>query len=391
MVKLDYVKVHDNEGDGNGILNNGETAFIEVNFKNFGRQPFSELIGKLSSTDKYIRVMNATDKVSSIRADQDSSVIFKAILGLETPQFHFIEFQINLSSKEKYELEEIFQLNNVSGLFDNFEYESRDWVHASWKTTPNDHDDWQWGTPQGKAGDPSSAYSGTKCWGTDLGYDDYDVTSWDGYYQHNVLNYLKSPAFDCSGLTNVGLRFQRWLDILPGDIARIKVNYTTVWTSQPEEIHDSQWQEQLINISDLADNRKSVTIMFELQSNGEGWAGGWNIDDVLVTGDLVSSISQASSETVPDEFQLFDNYPNPFNPITKLAYTIPSNQHVELKIINVLGRKVNTLVFEDQEAGFHQIIWNGKDSNGNTISSGVYLYQLKVGECVQTKKLLFLK
>lgn len=106
---------------------------------------------------------------------------------------------------------------------------------------------------------------------------------------------------------------------------------------------------------------------------------------------LISKITFKNiSENLPNEFKLFNNYPNPFNPTTTIAYFIHSPRHVTLKIIDVLGRVVNALVFEDQEAGYYQIIWKGEDTNGNIVPSGVYFYQLEAGNFVETKKLLFL-
>ncbi len=94
---------------------------------------------------------------------------------------------------------------------------------------------------------------------------------------------------------------------------------------------------------------------------------------------------------IDHEFKLFDNFPNPFNPTTKIAYSIPSRQHVILKIFDGLGREVITLVNEQQDKGYHQIIWDGTDRTGNIVSSGIYLYQLKAGNFNDIRKLLFLK
>ena len=110
-----------------------------------------------------------------------------------------------------------------------------------------------------------------------------------------------------------------------------------------------------------------------------------------MTGDLISEVASNLFENMSNKFQLFDNYPNPFNPKTKISYIIPSDQLVELKIIDMLGREVNRLVFEQQEQGRYQIEWDGKDQRGNLVASGIYLYQLKAGNYVNTRKLLFLK
>ncbi|HAB50770.1 MAG TPA: hypothetical protein DCE80_01095 [Ignavibacteriales bacterium] len=92
----------------------------------------------------------------------------------------------------------------------------------------------------------------------------------------------------------------------------------------------------------------------------------------------------------PLEFSLAQNYPNPFNPSTKIKYAIPGNvetRHgVSLRVYDVLGNEVATLVNEEKEAGSYEVEWNAVDK-----SSGVYFYQLKAGEYANTKKMILLR
>ncbi len=94
----------------------------------------------------------------------------------------------------------------------------------------------------------------------------------------------------------------------------------------------------------------------------------------------------------PQEFLLKQNYPNPFNPQTTISYQLPVCSKATLKIYDVLGKEVRTLVNENKAAGCHSVIWDGRDNSGQLVSSWVYFYQLKSGDNFsQTKKLLFLK
>jgi len=90
-------------------------------------------------------------------------------------------------------------------------------------------------------------------------------------------------------------------------------------------------------------------------------------------------------------FHLYQNYPNPFNTSTTVKYSIPINGHVSVKIYNVLGRKVRTLVDRWQVAGLHRILWDGKDDLGVQTASGVYFYKIHFGEFVQIRKLLLVR
>jgi len=91
-------------------------------------------------------------------------------------------------------------------------------------------------------------------------------------------------------------------------------------------------------------------------------------------------------------FQLFQNYPNPFNPATVMSYQLPVTSRVSLRIYDILGREIKTLVDEVKSAGIHTVQWNGNNSAGNKVGSGVYFYQLKGGaDLLTTKKMTVLK
>ena len=104
----------------------------------------------------------------------------------------------------------------------------------------------------------------------------------------------------------------------------------------------------------------------------------------------------ASSET-PQDMTLLQNYPNPFNPSTTITYRLPATSHVVLKIYNILGQQVASLIDEDQAEGSHTLIWNGRSSSGTGVSSGVYFYRIEAtsangqGSFVSVKKMMLLK
>ncbi len=93
----------------------------------------------------------------------------------------------------------------------------------------------------------------------------------------------------------------------------------------------------------------------------------------------------------PKNFQLSQNYPNPFNPTTVIAYTLEKSGPVELEIFNLLGEKVKTLVSGRQGAGLHQEGWDGTDEGGRAVSSGLYLYRLRLEKLAQTKKMMLVR
>ena len=96
-------------------------------------------------------------------------------------------------------------------------------------------------------------------------------------------------------------------------------------------------------------------------------------------------------KNVPQTFSLHQNYPNPFNPITTLRYDLPDDNHVTLTIYDLNGREINQLINTIQPAGYKSVQWNATDMYGKPVSAGVYLYQIRAGEFVQTRKMVLLK
>lgn len=94
---------------------------------------------------------------------------------------------------------------------------------------------------------------------------------------------------------------------------------------------------------------------------------------------------------VPTTFDLFQNYPNPFNPSTKIEYQIAQSGYVSLLIYDLLGREVRSLVSTFQQSGHYSVTWDGKDNEGRTLSTGMYIYRLRAGSEVLTKRMLLLK
>ena len=103
------------------------------------------------------------------------------------------------------------------------------------------------------------------------------------------------------------------------------------------------------------------------------------------------------SPSVPIAFELGQNYPNPFNPSTTIKFILPSPEDARLtlpttlRIYNVLGEVVRTLADEPMASGVHQIIWDGKDDEGNQVASGIYFYRLRAGALQDTKKMVLMK
>ncbi len=107
--------------------------------------------------------------------------------------------------------------------------------------------------------------------------------------------------------------------------------------------------------------------------------------------DPVTDIEDERNLSIYSHLTLYPNYPNPFNPTTKISFVIPKNDLVKLDIFNNIGQKVRSLLNQDYSIGIHEVIWDGKNDNGQKVSAGVYYYRLITGDIQQIRKMLLLK
>ena len=118
----------------------------------------------------------------------------------------------------------------------------------------------------------------------------------------------------------------------------------------------------------------------------ETWS--WNPNNNRIElGELRSS----DEISVPNEFRLYDNYPNPFNPTTTIKLALPEDDRVTLSVFNILGRKIAELFDGPLPAGIHTFVWDGNDQNGREMSSGIYFYRVITTKHNESRKMLLLK
>jgi len=152
--------------------------------------------------------------------------------------------------------------------------------------------------------------------------------------------------------------------------------------------------------------------MYEGETDAEGYLSAEvNLDDVgemsvvvtrtgylpyegNITVSLAADVNQDENSAGIESFELSQNYPNPFNPVTSIHYSVSNKSkatHTSLKIYNILGQQVRTLVDGFQKAGNFEVIWDGRDDEGNDLSSGIYFYTLVADDYRSTRKMTFLK
>ncbi len=214
-----------------------------------------------------------------------------------------------------------------------------------------------------------------------------------GNYRNNANNSMTlKNSVNASGSAALILSFwQKYAVQLDKDycIVEVSSNNGSTWqqaikyTGTVSTIHQAQ-----IDITRYANNSSNVKVRFRLTADASTIADGWFVDDILITGYTNSgqSITDANGNNAPYKYSLSQNFPNPFNPATKIKFSIPDNAFAKLVIYDALGKEVETLVNEQLNAGSYESDWNASN-----FPSGVYYYKLTTDNFIQTKRMVLLK
>ena len=171
-----------------------------------------------------------------------------------------------------------------------------------------------------------------------------------------------------------------------GDIAYAEISndhnrtYSTLrafnWNVHPEwqdgHADPGDWFTETFSLDSYVGD--TIAVRFRLTTNSTTTADGWYIDDVHIG---PTTAVRSTGEAIPATFVLEQNYPNPFNPLTVIRYSLPVAGYVTLKVFNVLGEEVATLVNVEQSPGWHRAAWDGTNADGMPVGSGLYLYRLE--------------
>ncbi len=151
-----------------------------------------------------------------------------------------------------------------------------------------------------------------------------------------------------------------------------------------------------INNNSLASDGDYTTVIGKTihNSNSSGFMAAWAQGpwgDLDIWGNYCWPVSGVDDIVIIEVPTLFQNYPNPFNPETTIEYNLNENSNVLIEIYNIKGQKVKTLINDFQEAGYYSVIWNGKDSNGKPVASGLYFYSMQTDNYSEVRKMILLK
>ncbi len=254
-----------------------------------------------------------------------------------------------------------------------------------------------------------SAENGMTKWTTNAG--GWGVTTSQSYSPSNsftdspIGNYVNNAVKTMTLATalnvsaNPILKLSFWykhnIEIL--DNAYVDVSNDNGVTWQSAKFYNgvqSNWTREMLDITSLAGASATLKIRFSLVSNGAVTSDGIYVDNIKLAGYTNAPTGIISNTEVPAKFSLSQNYPNPFNPGTVIKYNLASGNFVSLKVYDILGKEMITLVNERQNAGSYSISFNSSN-----LSSGLYYYRIVAGDgsnnsaqgFVDTKKMLLIK
>ena len=211
-------------------------------------------------------------------------------------------------------------------------------------------------------------FNGATSFNADLSsWDVSNVTDMGGMFSDAASFNADLSAWDVSSVTNMHEMFY--------GTASFNQNISSWNVSNVEEMNNIF--EGALAITD--ENKCAIHTSWSTNSN---WPYDWSASCALTVNEL--SIS-------PRYFKLHDNYPNPFNPTTKIHYDLPKNSFVSIDIYDVTGNKIKSLVNTVQDAGYRSVYWDATNSLGQSVSAGMYIYTVNAGEFRATRKMALIK
>ena len=402
LTHADHVVDDSAGGNGNGCAEPGETISLTVYLTNTGTAKATNVEAVLTTTDPYVSVGTTPSGVSGIGSGETAvlSPSYSITVLSGCPAFREIEFDLQISADWVSDaLSGLSLVTSGPNLSEDVEAGIGAWSHGF--ATPTYADQWHIDAHRAhlsgsswKFGEDGPAYyaefadgglvTPEICLGTDA-----EMTFW---HWLDADEGSSVQTCDC-GLVELSTDGgETWAPISPNAPYTHEVDYlytgssplldgTLCWSGE------HGWQMETFDLSDH--DEEAVRLRFRFGSGPNVTGEGWYIDDIQITSNRVDAPS--GSDSVPTDFALGQNAPNPFNPTTVFFYDVPTRTHVTMGVYNIAGRLVKMLVDTEQEPGMKTASWDGTDSAGRQVASGVYMYRMEAGDFVSKRRMVLLK
>ncbi|MBI88843.1 MAG: hypothetical protein CMG60_02045 [Candidatus Marinimicrobia bacterium] len=195
-----------------------------------------------------------------------------------------------------------------------------------------------------------------------------------------------SPINDVEGIgTEVEFIWNHASDPDPVEVIHYQLVYATDWTDSSTYVFSGMLEDTSLTVV-LNDNSQYYWGVIAHDSDGFMVGSNNETPNSLVVGTL-----SIDGVNVPEVFALHQNYPNPFNPTTQIRYDLPEDAMVQVRVYDLIGRSIRTLVMEKQSAGYKSITWDATSDLGEPVSAGMYIYTIQAGSYRANKKMLLVK
>ncbi|MCD6177470.1 MAG: T9SS type A sorting domain-containing protein, partial [Candidatus Cloacimonetes bacterium] len=381
-----------NNGNGNGLLENGEIVALDMNIENLGTGQATNAIVTISSTDPYITIIDNTENFGNVAAGSIASVAgaFTIEAAEDIPDSHMVSFEMEIVAEEtwfsSFSIEAYaptFPPENLSAEIQNF----NDVILI-------------WEQPGG-----TRNLTGYKIYKdnlmiaeiTDLTVLTYsDITLAPGDYEYYVTALFNAGESVPSNVEPVTI----FLAAPQNPIAVTQCADILITWDEPASRDFSHYKlyrnmimvaDDIMETSYLDTNVPNGTYCYNVRAV---YSGGYQ--SALSTDAVIEHVQTNTDDIIiPATTSLIGNYPNPFNPTTNIKFSLKTDSKVSLNIYNIRGQKVKTLINENMQIGYHSIVWNGQDDSGKSLPSGVYFNYFNAdsdgGDYTSVKKIILLK
>ena len=360
-------------GDGDGFAEPGERVELCIITRNDGLDEGQNVSASLSCTSPYLTILNSALNLGNIQPGQQKHAMTEVDIDASCPAPAFPDLDIDFQTQAGYQFSDEFFISiGEFGFADDMESGESNWTHTGgtdlWHLTTN------------------RKHSGTYGW--------YCGNEGTFQYNNHMNNSLETIPIVLG--QDPELSFWCWYDFpnYGTDGFYMEVNDGSGWTtldfigSGGALLNTgNDWLEYVYDLSSYQPGTV-LNVRFNFVSDGSDVAEGVYIDDVKihqVEPEIILAVD-LRAEKIVKEYRLFQNYPNPFNPTTNFRFQIADRGFVSLKVYDIIGREVATIVSENLAAGSYKYEWDA-----SRFVSGIYFYRIQTDGFVEAKKMVLMK
>lgn len=347
--------------------NQGEPGVFKIYFKNKGLINAQNVKIELTTQNSQLNIQTGTFSYLNVASMTSDSAEFNFTVAANAPVNSALKATLKIKQNETsivYIQDVYIAVGNGNVLFlDSAENGISRWTAAG-----------GWGLTTSQYYSPSNSFA-------DSPTGNYTNTTTRSLTLATAINISATPVLYLS------YWYKHTIDTLDNAYVEVSTNNGSTWNSVKFYNKTvSSWTKEILDISSLTAGSAALKIRFSVISNGSVVADGIYIDNIKLTGYSNPPTGITEINEFPEQYSLSQNFPNPFNPNTLINYSLPGSGNVLLKVYDIMGREVMTLVNEMQNAGNYSV-----NFNGSGLSSGMYYYKIISGNFSDTKKMILVK